>query len=138
MRLGLAAYVLGGAGKATPEALRDAIKRDKLVPIRAPQTEQGQTPRDLENMDRLFVFMDGADATKTAEVFSARRLAELEAPILVEYLITHHGGIDGYARLVTDYAKTHDLGRSVPNILGISLDELDRRWRDDLKRRYGA
>ena len=119
MREGFQAFATSDA--PDQRVLREAIQQQRLLPIRAPASP-GTIAQDLEHLDDLR---------------EQRYLASVEAMTLVEYLIRQHG-LDIYKRLIADYARTQDLSVSAPNVLGMTLDDLDRQWQAYLKQRYGV
>ncbi len=125
MTEGLAVYLTEGghtnyymASYAIP-----AIQNDTILPIWAPRPGPGKVPKHLEEWDEL----DGAERL-TAYGLSAT---------LVEYIVTNYGGLDGFWKLATDFEKSHDIKQSVRNAFGISFEEFEKGWKDDLKKRYG-
>jgi hypothetical protein len=58
-------------------------------------------------------------------------LAYAESESVVRYIRTRFGA-EGLSQLLTAYAEGADCASGVQNSLGLSLDQLDRAWRQDL------
>jgi hypothetical protein len=122
---GLAVYVTeGGHTNGYMSYVTRAVQNDAILPIRAPSTGSGKVPKHLEAFDTL----------NEAETLTAYGLSAT----LVDYIVTNHGGMDGFWKLATDFEQSHDINTSVQNVFGISLEELETGWRKELMQRYGG
>jgi hypothetical protein len=123
MTEGLAVYISeGGHTNGYMSRVKYAVQHDSLIPIIGQPTSAGGVRQDLENLSALD---------------KDNGLAYGEAATLVDYIVTHYGGLEGYWKLVDDYSKTQNFDQSLQNVLKITVADLDKAWRADLKQRYG-
>ena len=125
MSEGLAVYLTeGGHTNRYMSRVIRAVQNDAIIPIWAPRPAPGRIPKHLEEWDEL-----NEDERLTAYGLSAT---------LVDYIVTNYGGIEGFWKLALDYEQSHDIKVSVPNAYGISFEEFEQGWMEDLKKRYGG
>jgi hypothetical protein len=124
MSEGLAVYLTdGGHTNWFMPYVQQAIQDDEVLPIWAPSPAPAQLPKHLDSWGEL-------NEAERSEAYGL-------SATLVDYIVTHHGGMDGFWKLAIEYSEVHDIRKAVPNALGISLEELEHSWIDDLKQRYG-
>lgn len=99
-----------------------AVQHDSLIPIR----DTKSPPMEKQDLEHLTVLKQDT------------ALAYGESASLVEYIVTHYGGLDGWWRLVDNYATTQDFDLSLKQVTGVTLEQFEKGWRDELKRRYGG
>jgi hypothetical protein len=125
MSEGLAVYITeGGHTNGYMSYVTRAVQDNRIIPIWAPSSVPGQVPKHLEAFDEL----------NEAETLTAYGLSAT----LVDYIVTNYGGLEGFWKLATDFEKSHDIKKSVQNAFGISYEELESGWRNDLIKRYGG
>lgn len=121
MTEGLAEYISDGP-ISRQSTVAMAVQQNALIPI---QDTSGSNiyKQDLEHLTVL-----DKDIS----------LAYGEASSLVDYIVQNYGGLDGYWKLIGDYDKTQDFDASLHNVLGISLADFDKGWREELHKRFGG
>ena len=121
---GVSVYVSeGGHTNGYVPALAEGVRNDVLWPIEDKTAKPGQVPEDLQNL---------------AELPRDVALAYGQAAALVDYIATNFGGLDAFWKLVGEYDKQQRLAPSVEAALGITLEELEKGYLEDLQKRYGS
>ena len=118
---GIAEYVASGP-RSRQAQVAYAVQNDSLIPIR--DTTEGRVyKQDLENLSILE---------------QDNSLAYGEASSLVDFIVRNYGGLDGFWKLVEEYDRTQNFDTALQNLHGISFDDFDKAWREDLQQIYGG